>query len=159
MAEYRLLSRHTENDTLNKETTMGKPQLVEDVKKPAAGFAEDRTRFQNPEDIAELREEMQSIELARLKTNKRATKVSLFMQDNFFRTDKTFPYLYWPSRAMQVSVRYFFPKKNLAIDQFRTRDKEIMAEVEFKKTAFKAAGVKYFPMFPENRLLDLADYI
>ena len=138
---------------------MGKSQLVEDVKKPAAGFAEDRTRFLNPEDVQELHEEMNSMERLRLKTNARATKVSLFLKDNYFRTDKTFVYLYWPLMKRQMSVRYFFPKKNLAIDQFRHRDKDIIAEVEFKKAAFKAAGVKYFPMFPEHKLLDLADYL
>lgn len=138
---------------------MGKTQLVEDVKKPAAGFVEDKSRFLNPEDVSEIQEEMKDIERARLRTNARANKVSMFLKDNFFRTDKTFVYLYWPARKMQMSVRFFFPKKNLAVDQFRYRDKDVIAEVEFKKTAFKVAGVKYFPMFPEHKLLDLADYL
>lgn len=138
---------------------MGKSQLVEDIKKPAAGFAEDRTRFLNPEDVQEIQEELKDMERIRLRTNSRANKVSMFLKDNFFRTDKTFVFLYWNARKMQMSVKMFFPKKNLAIDQFRSKDKDILAEVEFKKAAFKAAGVKYFPMFPENKLIDLADYL
>lgn len=138
---------------------MGKPQTVESATKPAAGFVTNRPMWANSEDLQEVQEEMASIEKARLRTNARATKVSTFLKDQYFRTDKTFVYLFWPALKRQLSVRYFFPKKNLAIDQFRERNKDILAEVEFKKAAFKAAGVKYFPMFPEHKLLDLAEYL
>ena len=138
---------------------MGKTQLVEDIKKPAAGFAEDKTRFQNPEDISEIQEEMKGLERARLRTNQRATKVSVFLKDNYFRTDKTFVFLFWPLMKKQLCVRYFFPNKGLAIDQFMSHNKGIDAEVAFKKEVFKGTNIKYFPMFPENKLLDLADYI
>ena len=136
---------------------MGKTQLAEN--KPAAAFVENRPIWATPEDMQEINEEIESMQKAQQRTNARATKVSKFMKDNFFRTDKTFVYLYHPVWKRQLSVRYFFPKKNLAIDQFMQRDKEILAEVEFKKNAFKGTGVKYFPMFPENKLLDLAEYL
>lgn len=136
---------------------MGKTQLAE-THKPAAGFT-DRTVFQNPEDIAELNEQMIAMEKLRQKESGRANKVSTFLKDNYFRTDKTWPFLFWPTFKMQLSVRMFFPKKNLAIDQFRSPTKIDLAAVEFKKKILKEKGIKYFPMFAENKLMELADYL
>lgn len=138
---------------------MGKPQLAEDTKKPAAGFTTNRPVWATPEDLSEINEEFASIERQRQRQSLRANKVSLFLKDNFFRTDKTFIFLYWPAMKRQMSVRYFFPKKKLAVDQFIFVNKEILAEIEFKKRVFKDSGFKYFPMMPQSRMLDLADYI
>ena len=139
---------------------MGKPQLVvEDAKKPAAGFVTNQPVWASPEDLQELNEEYKSIEKVRQRTNARATKVSLFLKDNYFRTDKTFTFLYWPLMKRQMSVRYFFPKKNLAVDQFLRVDKDVLTEIAFKNAAFKDTKIKYFPMMPNSRLLDLAEYI
>lgn len=138
---------------------MGNPQVAERHNKPAAGFAEDKLRFQSPEDIVELAEQFKSIEKKRQRDGARATKVSEFLGDNMYRIDKTWPFLYSPVFRMQLSVRFYFPRKNLAIDQFRSPTKQDFAAIEFKKKMFKEHKIKYFPMLPQTKLMELADYL
>ena len=137
---------------------MGKTQLATDVKKPAAGFIS-KTTVETSEDVAEIAEQIEAIEKVRTRESARATKVSKFLGDNYFRTDKTWPFLFWPAFKMQLSVRYFFPNKNLAIDQFRSPTKIDMAAVDFKRKVLAEKGIKYFPMFPQNKMMELADYL
>jgi hypothetical protein len=138
---------------------MGKSQLVEESKKPVGAFIDDRNRFLNPEDVQETQEQLKDIERQRLRTQARSNKVSRFLQDSFFRTDKTWPFLFWPVQKLQLSVRMYFPKKNLAIDQFRSPTKTDLAAVDFKRKVLAENGIKYFPMFPQHKLMDLADYL
>ena len=91
---------------------MGKPQILEH--KAAAGFVENRPVWANAEDLQDIQEELASMEKVRLRTNLRATKVSRFMKDNYFRTDKTFVYLYWQKMKRQLFDE-FFPEKNLLL--------------------------------------------
>ena len=140
---------------------MGKPQHADTptAVAPAAKFADSRASFRNPEDVDEIQDQLKAIEKKRQIDQGRATKVSAFLKDNFFRTDKTWPFLYWKPFAMQLSVRYYFPRKNLAIDQFKAPTKTDLLAIEFKKKVLKEQGIKYFPMFAENRLMDLAEFL
>lgn len=138
---------------------MGKPQHAESaVVTPAAKFVEN-AGFKNPEDVEEIAEQLKDMERKRQRESARATKVSVFLKDSFFRTDKTWPFLFWDKFKIQLSVRYFFPRKNLAIDQFKSPTKMELAAIEYKREKLKANGIKYFPMFAQHRLIDLAEYL
>ena len=107
-------------------------------------------------EISEMQNDMQR---KYQRDSARANKVSTFLNDNFYRTDKTFPFLFWPLANRQVSVSMFFPKKNLAIDKYPRPTEYDRKEVEFKRSEFKKHDIKYLPMFPETKLMELADFL
>lgn len=142
---------------------MGKSQVTQlerdakDPTKPAASWV--GSRVKDPELIRELEETANDMYRARERQAAKANKVSKFLNETFYRCDKTWPWFSWPVMKHQLSVKMYFPKKNLAVDQFRNPTDYDRKCVEFKKQILKEHKINYVCLFPENRLLDLMEYI
>jgi len=139
---------------------MGKPQVRASENDPARPVARwVGPANMDPETAAELAETAADMQRARDRASKQSNKLCRFMNETFYRVDKTWPWLKWSVTGEQMKVRFFFPTKNLAIDQFANPTDWDRKQVEAKRRLFKEHGIKYFPMFPENKLMELADYL
>lgn len=89
----------------------------------------------------------------------RSNKVASFLGQKFWRTGKTWPFLYWRVGGWQSRVELYFPTINLAVDRYRRPTSMDRQEAAFKAQALKANGIKYVALFPENKLKELSRYI
>ena len=140
--------------------TQSKEQLERDGRdpsKPAGRWMGAGVR--DSQEAAELDDAINSMQRARERQAAKANKVSTFLGETFYRCDKTWPWFSWPVMNQQLSVKMYFPKKNLAVDQFRNPTDIDRKSVAFKTKLLKEHKINYVCLFPENRLLDLADYI
>jgi hypothetical protein len=128
-----------------------------DPTKPAGRWA--GSAVKDPELAQELAEQAADMQRLRQRNEAKSNKVCKFLNETFYRTDKTWSWFNWPLTAQQLSVKMFFPNKNLAVDQFPNPTDFDRQCVEFKKKILKEHKIKYFPMFPENKLLELSEYI
>lgn len=107
------------------------------------------------EDWTEAQEEASDRARKGLREFGRTNKVAEFLGQRFWKTDKTWPSLWWKVGGWQSRVEMYFPDLNLAVDRFLRPTSMDRQEAAFKATALKALGVRYIPLFPENKLKDL----
>lgn len=108
------------------------------------------------EDWAEAQEEASDMARKASRENSRTNKVAQFLGQKFWKTDKTWPFLYWKVGGWQARVEMYFPALNLAVDRYLRPTSMDRQEAAFKAAALKANGVNYTALFPETRLSELS---
>lgn len=128
------------------------------VHRPSAVLATPGSRPLKAEDQENLREETERImrreELDRRNVDK-GNRVAQLLAATYYILDKTFPFLTFKNR--QLSVTEYYPLQKIAVDKFYFGDPINEQEIEFKRTQFKANGIKYSYLTPKKRLADLAE--
>jgi hypothetical protein len=110
---------------------------------------------EHDEDWADMAEEAMDAGRKRDREAARMNRISTYLGERFYRTCKTWPFLYWKVAGVQLSVDMYFPTKNLAVDRFPRPTSLDRQAAAFKAMVLRAKGVNYVALFPENRLADL----
>lgn len=133
--------------------------MTNDVKTPHAVFVRQRAaELEASEDALEMQEEASDFARKQNREAGRMNRISSFLGESFYRTDKTWHFLYWKMAGVQLSVEMYFPKKNLAVDRFPRPTSLDRQAAAFKATVLRANKVNYVALFPENRLAELERY-
>lgn len=110
-------------------------------------------------DLENLKEQQKRAEdQARIDAIKRKNrdKLSDLLGDDLLIREWTHPCLFHAEYNRQTSVSKFYPKSNVAVDEFYHFDEWEMKLTKFKKKALNDVGIKYVVLTPD---VDLADAI
>ncbi len=108
------------------------------------------------EDWLEATEEASDMSRKSMREAGRMNKVASFLNQKFWKVDKTWPSLWWKVGGWQTRVEMYFPALNLAVDRYLRPTSMDRQEAAFKANTLKALGVKYVALFPETKLKELS---
>jgi len=118
------------------------------VEPKPAGVPSDDLAYERQRQLDEQRIAQENMEIIR------RDEIGALLGSHYYLTDKSFPFLARPGSSMCYSVTRFYARLNTAVDIFETLEGRQM-EVDFKRRACKAAGVRYGALDYSMRISDL----